>query len=142
MPKAKFEKITRSDSILYGLRKLLLCGFSISRQSELIQLVQKAGVTDLPLVWVLSDQADTRLADLLHEPDNSGLGVDSTLPRAIIVSGITENELHRLMDTYRQSGMGKALWASLTPTSETWSMKALLMELNAERESMPQKKQP
>ncbi len=136
MSQAKFEKVTRSDSILYGLRKLLLCGFSVPQQSELIQLIQRAGVTDLPMVWVLSDQAGIRLADLLHEPDNSGLGEGSALPRAIIVSGTTESELHRLMDTYRQSGMEKALWAALTPTSETWSMEALLMELNAERESM------
>ncbi len=136
MSQAKFEKVTRSDSILYGFRKLLLCGFSVPQQSELIRLIQRAGVTDLPLVWVLSDQAGIRLADLLHEPDNSGLGEGSALPRAIIVSGTTESELHRLIDTYRQSGMEKALWAALTPTSETWSMEALLMELNAERESM------
>ncbi len=136
MPNAKFEKVTRSDSILYGFRKLLLCGFSVPQQSELIRLIQRAGVADLPLVWVLSDQAGSRLADLLHEPGNSGLGEDSALPRAIVVSGTTESELHRLMDTYRQSGMEKALWAALTPTSETWSMEALLMELNAERESM------
>ncbi|MGA6925806.1 MAG: DUF3783 domain-containing protein, partial [Desulfosarcina sp.] len=61
----------------------------------------------------------------------------------IVVSGITENQLHALMTLTRESGMQPALWAALTPTSETWTLKQLLAELQAEREAFSrQRRQP
>jgi hypothetical protein len=140
MADAKFEKVTHSDKPFYGPRKLLVCGFDDKAQPEFKNLLQTAGIKEIPVVWVLSGQADTVLADLFALPDNSGRGISSTLPGAIVVSGITENELHRLMNTCRKTGMPPALWAALTPTSETWSLKSLLAELTAERKAMSQKK--
>jgi len=138
MADAKFEKVTRSDKPLYGVRKLLVCGFDAAAQPQFKNLLKMAGIKDLPVVWVTADQVDTRLSVLIEQPDNSGSSVSSTLPRAVIVSGITENELHRLMDKGRKIGMKPVLWAALTPTSETWSAKALLAELSAERRAMQQ----
>jgi hypothetical protein len=36
--------------------------------------------------------------------------------------------------------MKQALWATLTPTSETWTIQSLLTELAAEHEMMQQRK--
>ena len=140
MADAKFEKVTHSDKPFYGPRKLLVCGFDDKAQPEFKKLLQMADIKGISIVWAVSEQADTLLAELFALPDNSGNGVSSTLPRAIVVSGITENELHRLMNTCRKIGMLPALWAALTPTSETWSLKSLLAELTAERKAMRQKK--
>jgi hypothetical protein len=140
MADAKFEKVTHSDKPFYGPRKLLVCGFDDKAQPEFKKLLQMAGIKEIPVVWVLSGQADTVLSDLFTRPDNSGSDLSSTLPRAIVVSGITENELHRLMNTCRKAGMKPVMWAALTPTSETWSLKSLLAELAAERKAMAQKK--
>ena len=140
MADAKFEKVTHSDKPFYGPRKLLVCGFDDKAQPEFKKLLQMADIKEIPVVWVLSGQADTVLSDLFTRPDNSGSDLSSTLPRAIVVSGITENELHRLMNTCRKAGMKPVMWAALTPTSETWSLKSLLVELTAERKAMSQKK--
>ena len=140
MADAKFEKVTHSDKPFYGPRKLLVCGFDDKAQPEFKKLLQMADIKGISIVWAVSEQADTLLAELFALPDNSGNGVSSTLPRAIVVSGITENELHRLMNTCRKIGMLPALWAALTPTSETWSLKSLLAKLTAERKAMRQKK--
>jgi hypothetical protein len=43
------------------------------------------------------------------------------------------------MGTYRNNGMAPALWAVLTPTSENWTLKMLLEELDAERCRMREK---
>jgi hypothetical protein len=56
------------------------------------------------------------------------------------MGGITQKELHQLMGTYSNNGMSPALWAVLTSTSETWSLKMLLKELDAERCKMLEKK--
>ena len=139
MADAKFEKVTRSDKPFYGQRKLLVCGFDGKAQPKFKNLLQIAGIKDIPIVWAVSGQAETVLAELFSLPDNTGSDISSTLPRATIVSGITENELHRLMNMARKTGMKPALWAALTPTSETWSVKELLAELNAERKAMMQR---
>ena len=72
-------------------------------------------------------------------PADTGTGTDSTLPRAIIVAGINENELHNLMNTCRASGMQPPQWAVLTPVSETWTLRQLVAELEAERAALEKK---
>ena len=52
------------------------------------------------------------------------------------MSGIRENELHRIMGGYRRMGLPTQLWATLTPLSEQWHLGTLLEELAAEREAM------
>lgn len=140
MANAKFEKVTTSDKTLYGPRKLLFCGFPSGAQAKLDSVLDMAGLNAVPRVWVSREQAQIMLSDLFHLPDGGGHGVSSDLPRAIIVAGITEKELIRLMTICRKTGMKQALWATLTPTSESWTVRELLDELIAERQSLRGKK--
>lgn len=135
-----FEKVTASDKPMYGPRKLLLCGFPADAQPKFKTLLKMIGLSDLPEIWVATAQAGLRLTDLLDLSDGTGEGVSSLLSRAIIVSGITEKELHTLMNACRQTGMKAALWAAVTPTSETWTLEQLLTELEAERTAMKKMK--
>ncbi len=136
MTDAKFEKVNHSDARLYGPEKLILCGFTAETQPKFEAVLAMAGLKAVPLIWALGNQADTRLSDLAALPFGSGRGESSALPRAIIVSGITEKQLHTLMGVCRKSGMQPALWATLTATSENWLLKELLAELSAEREAL------
>jgi hypothetical protein len=141
MTDSGFQKVTHSNDALYGPRKLLLCGFAAEVQSTFVKLLDMIGIAQLPLVWVSKDQADIQVGELVQLEDGSGTGVTSELPRAIIMSGITQNELHTLMAGCRQSGMQQPLWATLTPTSESWPIKDLLKELIAEHRAMQKRKQ-
>jgi hypothetical protein len=136
MTDASFEKIGRSDKCLYGPRKLLLCGFPIDAQPKFKMLLDMLGLKNLPLVWAGEKDNAARLAEIMERADGSGEGIDSGLPRAIILGGVAENELHRLMSGCHQAGMQKSLWATLTPTSEGWTLGALLAELAAENRAM------
>jgi hypothetical protein len=141
MTDAKFEKVSRSDQLLYGPRKLLLCGFSQSVQPNFNKLLEFIGSSEIPKVWVTGHQADIHVGELITLRDNTGFGVSSELPRAIIMAGISQNEMHRLMTGCRQSKMKQTLWATLTPTSETWTIQSLLNELAAEHKAMQKRKQ-
>jgi hypothetical protein len=140
MTDAKFEKVSRTDQPLYGPRKLLLCGFSQSVQSNFNKLLELIGLSEIPKVWITENQADIQIGELVKLRDNAGFGVSSELPRAIIMAGITQNEMHRLMNGCRQSKMKQTLWATLTPTSETWTIQSLLGELAAEHREMQKRK--
>ena len=139
MADAKFEKMTTSDKALYGPCKLLMCGFPAGAQTKLSTVLGMAGLNAVPQVWVSREQAEMLLSELFQLPGGKGLGISSDLPRAIIVAGITEKELIRLMTVCRKTGMKAALWATLTPTSENWTLAELLAELSAERRAMQKK---
>jgi hypothetical protein len=138
--KSTFEKVTRSEKILYGPRKLLLCGFGAEAQKKFDALLGMAGLSEVPKVWVATGQGAAPLSDLLELADGSGAGLPSALPRAVIVAGITEAQLIGLMSVCRKSGMQPALWAVLTPVSEKWTVEQLLAELAREREALQKKK--
>jgi len=136
---ATFEKVSPSDKPLYGPRGLLLCGFSEKVQPNFARLLELIELSDIPKVWASDDQAGTRAGELLALDDGTGFGRPSHLPRAIIMAGITQSEMHRLMSGCRQAEMKPPLWATLTPTSETWILQDLLKELAAERAAMQKK---
>jgi hypothetical protein len=133
---ATFEKIGRSAKPLYGPKKLLLCGFSRAAQETFSAVLEAAGLADIAKVWASESSAEDRLADLMEQADGTGRNAPSGLPRAVIVGGITETQLRALMTAAKKSGVGSTLWAVLTPTSETWTLKRLLAELSAERRAM------
>jgi hypothetical protein len=137
---AKFERVTRSDAPLYGPRKLLLCGFSADAQEKFTRVLEMAGLAEVDSVWADESRAEDTMAGLMQLPDGTGRGTSSGLPRAIIVAGITEKQLHTLMTVCRKTGMQQSLWAVLTPISETWTLAALLAELASERRAMQRRK--
>ena len=141
MTDAEFQKVTQSNKLLYGPRKLLLCGFPADVQSKFMTLLKMIGLSEMPVVWVTDDQVNVHVGELVQLDDGAGSGASSELPRAIIMSGISQNELHMLMAGCRKSGMQQPLWATLTPTSETWPIQNLLKELAAEHRAMQKTKQ-
>jgi hypothetical protein len=140
MAEAKFERIKPSDRPLYGPHKLLLCGFSSAAQSNFNAVLKMVGLGNVPKIWVSENQSHIVLSDLLNLVDGEGEGESSQLPRAVIVSGILEKELFSLMGVCKKTGMKDTLWATLTPTSENWTIHQLLTELLSERQAMQRKK--
>ena len=115
---------------LYGPRGLLLCGFSPKEQKIIIKLI--SDFSHLPVIVATAQEQGKTLNQILNLPDGHGRGKPSRMPKAIIMSGITEIELCEVMSTYRKILPKQPLWATLTPTSEKWTLKQLLHELVAE----------
>ncbi len=139
MSEGGFEKVMASDEPMYGPRKLLICGFSSEIQPHVAKLLEVLKLSDIPRIWVTAEHAGTPISNALALEDNTGWGESSELPRAIIMCGLTQNELHLLMSGSRQAGMKPPLWATLTPTSGTWTVQDLLTELAAEHQAMQQR---
>jgi len=140
MSEGGFEKVSPSDKPMYGPRKLLICGFSADIQPHVVKLMEILKLSEIPRIWVTEEHAGSLISEVLALEDNTGWGVSSDLPRAIIMCGLTQNELHLLMSGSREAGMKPPLWATLTPTSENWAVQDLLKELAAEHLAMQQKK--
>lgn len=139
MTQGGFDKIDASDTLMYGPRRMVLCGYESETQPRFKILLKEIGISDLPLVWASTQDANRTLSEIFEQADNIGEGQSSELPQAILVAGITQNELHSLMNGCRQAGLRPHLWAVLTPTSEKWTLIKLLAELEAERMFMEQR---
>ena len=126
---------------MYGPRGILVCGYPASEQSSLLYLLEENGFSDLPVIIVSYTDLTKTLKELLISPHRSGLGENSEMRRAIIMSGFSRKELYQLMALYRLAELPPQLWASLTPISEKWSVTRLLDELAAESEAIKKQKQ-
>ncbi len=140
MPKAEntFRPVGDSDSRMHGATAVLASGFSVAEQQALRTMMDAAGLQDVGVVFITAASLPLTLAALAALPDGTRAGETAELPRALVMSGLTERQLHAMMDGYRQGGLPRPLWASVTPTSSDWTIKYLLVELLKERESMRQ----
>lgn len=131
-----FSRLEAAETPLYGVPKFLLCGFAEDAARRFHAAADAAGLAEIPRVWVETERAEERLGVLFALPDGTGEGRSSGLPCAVIVSGIPQAGLIRLMTLWRKGGGGEILWAVLTPVSETWSLRRLLAELDRERRAL------
>jgi hypothetical protein len=134
-----FEKVGKTAKNLYGPRGMLVGGFTPEDQEVLLGFLESLQFKNLPVVFVSDTDNETLIKELISRPDRTGRGMESNLDRIIILSGITENEFHQTLSTYRALGLLRPLWATLTPTSETWRLSALIAELKKERSAMEKK---
>ncbi len=129
---ATFRPVERdSDEPMFGPRAVLACGLSAAEQARLTEVVR----TYEGLSLVVAHEADREVlvGELLERAAGTGVGRDSSLPRLVLMSGLTQRELHDFMAGYRSAGLPRPLWAAATPTSVTWPLGELLSELERER---------
>jgi hypothetical protein len=140
MGKGTFKKIGESAQPMYGPRGMLVCGFAPAEQDAIMKFLGDIPLADLSVIFATASDSGERLCDLLTRPDQSGRSADCGPVRAVVLSGITEKELHRIISAYQDAGLPRPLWASLTPFSEGWTLSALLEELKKERIAMEKNK--
>ena len=141
MSEGKFEKIQESDERMYGPKGILVCGYPPPEHRFFALFMEKAGFSDRPIIFAKTEDAGRTLKELLGLNSGWGMGEPTDLPRAVIMSGFTQNEVHRIMVAYRQAGLPTQLWATLTPVSENWLLSDLLRELVKENEYFKKKKE-
>lgn len=118
---------------LFGPRAMLVCGYTAAEQGLLLDMIERFRLADLPAIFATADDMDRPVGELLGVAAGHGRGQDSPLPRAVVLSGVTEKELTTIMAAWKHLGLPRQNWATLTPTSETWPLMDLLTELDLER---------
>ena len=135
MEKGTFKKVGESEERMFGPTRLLVCGYASSEQKEIQALVCECLTKEIPLIFATKEDEKSELGEILDSEPGKGKGISSDLKRAVIMSGLTEKELHLLLNSYRENGFPRQLWATLTPVSEKWTLGQLLNELSAEAEA-------
>lgn len=136
MEDGTFEKVGQSEERMYGPKGVLVCGYPPSEHKFFMLFMDKAGFNDRPVIFVRTEDASKSLKALLSLPTAWGAEEPSSLARALIMSGFTKNELHKIMSAYRWAELPHQLWATMTPVSENWTVGQLLEELQKEEEAL------
>ncbi len=136
--KATFRPIGDSDQHMHGRPAILASGFTPTEQRQLRSQMDEAGLSCVPIVYITADSLSLTPAELAGLPGETNAGLTAELPRVIVLSGLTERQLHLVMDSYRAGDLPRPIWASVTPVSADWTLKSLLVELLKERDAMRQ----
>ena len=136
MEKGEFQKVGKSEERMYGPWKLLVCGYPVEHQGPFLSILEDLSFMNLPVVFVTDEDLQLSLEILFNRGDKEGFGEGSNMTRAVIMSGFTHNDLHKLISAYRQHQLPEQLWATLTPTSEKWPIAMLLEQLSKEAQAM------
>ena len=136
-----FSKVGASaKKRLYGPRAALVCGYTAQEQDTLLAMLERFHLADLPALFATAEDMDKSVGEVLASAPDHGRGADSPLPRAVILSGVTEKELSTIMAAWKHLGLAPQNWATLTPTSELWPLMDLLAELDLERLALSRQK--
>jgi len=125
--------VGESREKMYGPRSILVCGFSSDERKTILNIFKNKKFKGLPIVYTTSEDRLELIKNMVIRNHESGIDSVCGLERAIIMSGLTEKELHLTMSAYKKTKLLKPLWATLTPTSQNWTVEALISELNNER---------
>ncbi len=138
--KGQFTKVRKSKKRMYGPRGLLVCGYPEEEQTGFLKLVDQVGLSGIRVVFASARDLGTSVGDILTHENKAGFVGDTNMSRAVVMSGLTQKELHLLLAAYRKAGFASQIWATLTPISEEWPLENLLNELQAENKAMKNKK--
>jgi hypothetical protein len=98
--KGTFKRIDKTDKRMYGPRGLLVCGYPLEEREGILELVIKT-LGEIPVIFGVNRDVDNIMGDIFKREHKAGLTDSSDLPRAVIMSGLSQNELHSLMGAYR-----------------------------------------
>jgi len=132
-----FQAVGASAGAMHGNPAVMAAGFEAEQQKVIVELIRE-WAPDVPVVFITAGNLEKTLGALSREPDCTGYGEEAKLPPAVVCSGLNGQQLHDVMREYRAHDLPRPLWATVTPTSESWSMKYLLVELLREREALRQ----
>ena len=136
---ATFQKMGSSDKPRPGPRRVLVCGYDdearVNIESLTVMMVEKLNLMVLPLAFATENELAKSLMDIFEGPLPDGQQ-STEMERAVIMSGMSEKEIHAFMGGFRTLQLPKPLWATLTPLSSKWTLGYLLGELATERKAL------
>lgn len=138
LEKTTFQAVGATGDRMPGSPAVLAAGFPGLEHAGLRALLDAHGLEEVPLICMTAETLELTLDALSRLPDGTGAGQEAHLPRAVVTSGLTGQQLHALMGAYRESAMARPIWATVTAVSGSWTMKYLLVELLKEREALRQ----
>ncbi|NLM13518.1 MAG: DUF3783 domain-containing protein [Epulopiscium sp.] len=87
-------------------------------------------------ILVNDTMIDMSLEDILQQDKIEGTSSNLIPAKAIIMNGFSGSDLQMFLKGFKDTGLERPIFATVTPVSKKWSFKILLTELIKEHEIM------
>ncbi len=125
-----------NSGLLPGPKAILISGFSDEDAVRVRHFLAELD-EDVPIIRLTPSMLTKRLEQALRITESTEIPLRETdIPRAMIISGISLELLHSILDTLRDSGFNRPMMATSTETSLEFTVKELLLHLMDEMQAL------
>jgi len=135
-----FKPIDASNEQRFGETAILLCGFAAQELKPIRDLLDALGIVDVKIIPCTEGMLAQTVGEALSDPAQGLPAPPEKLPRVMILSGLTNELLHALLNNYSATKLPRPIFAAATPESVKMPLKQLLVELLAEHKMMQNRK--
>ena len=135
-----FRQVERDRERRFGPPGILLAGYAADAANAVRALLDRIGAAAVPLVVCSAALLERTVAEALAATDPGEPAGPGQLPPVLLMSGLTGEEFHRLMDEFGDTGLPRPIFAAATPTNLRFTVKQLLIELLREQRAMAERR--
>lgn len=136
MTERTFRELDGSERSIPGPPAVLLCGFSVPEAEEVRVLLDEAQTGTERLVLCTEGMLRRPLQEVLEVSIHEEPVPPDRLPRVILLSGMTEQQIHSFLDAFRVSGLPRPIFATTTDSNLRRNLRDLLLDLLNEHRSL------
>ncbi|MHA1568966.1 MAG: DUF3783 domain-containing protein [Alphaproteobacteria bacterium] len=116
-----------------------MAGFAMQEGEALRELLATVGLSGIHIMFCTQSMLEMPLAQALEwQPSELPLPPDK-LPRAMVLSGLTSEEIHLILNDYPLTKLPRPIFASVTKNNLEFKVRDLLVELLKEHRAMQQR---
>jgi Domain of unknown function (DUF3783) len=140
MSQAEFRRIDQDEGGPLGPDAVLLCGYSIEESRGISSLLGRIEASGHRVILCTEAMLGQTLAEALGTADEALPVPPDKLPRVIVLSGMTGEQVRALLDQYSALKLPRPIFATVTPTNRSFTVRDLLVDLLKEHRAVKAKK--
>lgn len=113
---------------------VLVVGYTNEELNILIPFIESSNIPEYLIIP--KEKFGLSVETLLQGTEEVKEFDGAIVPKALIMSGFTQKEIHNFVQNYKSLSLPMPLFAVVTPTSKKWKLGKLLKELALERAKM------
>ncbi|HPM75725.1 MAG TPA: DUF3783 domain-containing protein [bacterium] len=141
MTDATFRQLDNGEQRGPGPRIILIGGFQADEVMLLKEFVDRTFPERIRLRLCTAQMLDKTLGDALSQPVDDNPAPPDKLPRFLLLSGMSNREIHALINRFGSTGLPRPLFAATTSANLHFLLRQLLLELLQEHKAMMARRQ-
>lgn len=136
MSQGEFKRIDQDEEAPLGPLALLMCGHSSEESRTVSSFLGAISASEHRVVLCTEPMLAQSLGDALATTEESPPVPPDKLPRVIVLSGMTGAQVRVFLDRYASTLLPRPIFATVTPSNLSLTVRDLLVELLQEHRAM------
>lgn len=134
--RSTFQSLNDDNGAILGPPAALVFGFERVEGSRFEKLLRRTGANDHHVVCCTTTMATLPVGEALRGDDGGPLMPVGTVPRVVLLSGLTTRQVGAVLDQYASLFLPRPIFAVATAANLSFTVVRLLEDLIAERQAV------